>query len=111
VRGERVRLRVGRRAAALHSTHTVVDDRGRLTVRGTIERRARGTVRVQVAYLADATSYRTLTYRARIHNGRWRINRLLPTRAAHDGGLLTATYAGSPAVSGARIAAPLPAGS
>jgi hypothetical protein len=102
-----VRLRVGGRQAALRRTKTTVDGKGRLTVRGTVARRARGTVRVQFTYLAEATRHRTLTFRAPIRRGRWAIvRRLLPTRAAQQGGLVRATYVGHAKrrVTGARIA-------
>jgi YVTN family beta-propeller protein len=107
---DRVRLHVGRRGAALRRTATRVDSGGRLTVRGTIARRARGAVRVGFTYLAEATRHRTLTFRAPIRRGRWAVvNRLLPTLAAQRGGLVTVTYAGHArrGVTGARIASRL----
>ena len=107
-RAERVKLRIGRRGSALKRTATKVDAKGRLTVRGTVDRRARGSVRVGVTYLAEANRHRTLTFRAPIRRGRWAVvRRLLPTRAAEQGGLLTVTYVGR-RVTGARIASALP---
>jgi YVTN family beta-propeller protein len=99
-----VRLRVGGAAAKLRRTRAVVDSKGRLTLRGTIARRARGFVSVRLAYDGGGTEPRTLRFRAPIRSGRWAVSRLLPTKAARGGGTLTLTYAGGAGLAGAQVA-------
>jgi hypothetical protein len=94
VAGDRVRLRTGARAAKLRHAASSIDEQGRLSVAGTIARRARGTVRVQLSYTGDGSRVRVLRYRARIAGGRWRLQALLPSRAARAGGHLSLVYPG-----------------
>jgi hypothetical protein len=89
-----VRLRTGARAAKLRHAASSIDEQGRLTVAGTIARRARGTVQVRLSYTGDGSRVRVLRYRARIAGGRWRLQALLPSRAARAGGHLSVVYAG-----------------
>ena len=108
-RGERVTLRVGRRAPRLKRTRATIDDRDRLVVRGTTARGARGQVRVQLTYLEEGTSHRTLSYSTRIREGRWALRKLLPATAVRRGGMLAITYAGDArrGIHGARIVSTL----
>jgi glycosyl hydrolase family 26 len=71
-----VRLRAAPNPARLRA-HRPRIERGRLRARGTIARRARGVVRVQLVYTTGGERFvRELT--APIRRGRWRLDRVLP---------------------------------
>jgi galactose oxidase-like protein len=74
-----VRLRAAARPAALVAGRPALDGRGRLRASGTISRRARGVVRVELQF-ATADGARTLAFRAPIRAGRWTLRAQL-TRA------------------------------
>jgi hypothetical protein len=71
-----------------------VEKGGRLTLAGTVSPRARGSVRVRLAYVGTGTRTRFLRYGAKIRNGRWALRGLLPTQAARAGGYLSVQYSG-----------------
>jgi hypothetical protein len=75
-RGQEVRLRAASRHADLELDRPTLGD-GRLRADGTISRRARGVVRVQLSW---ATAGRDRTYEAdaRIRDGRWALDDELP---------------------------------
>jgi hypothetical protein len=75
-----VRLRAAVRHAGLVARRPTLSAQGRLRASGTISRRARGVVRVQLQF-ATATRTRTLEFRAPIRKGRWTLSAQL-TRAA-----------------------------
>ena len=102
VRPERLRSRVARRKPRLKRTVTRIAD-GRLTVRGTIHRRARGLVRVRLDLRDDES--RSLGYTTRIRRGRWSVREPLPSKAATEGGHLAIRYTGqrSPRLRGAQL--------
>ena len=76
-RPHRLRLRAASRPANLRLTRPLIRD-GRLSTSGTVARRARGLVRVQIEYVHRGIT-RVARFRARIDAGRWRLNRALPT--------------------------------
>lgn len=90
---EDARVRAGRRASNLTRTASALDAQGRLSASGTVARRARGVVKVQLAY-EDRGDVLFLKYDAPISGGRWRVERLLPSKAAREGGHLSLRYAG-----------------
>jgi alpha-tubulin suppressor-like RCC1 family protein len=69
-RPQTVRLRAAPRSAQLRMTRPTLTADGRLRAAGTVTRRARGVVRMQVEYVADGQTT-TLRLRAPIRNGRW----------------------------------------
>src|SRR6185295_15456594 len=70
-----VRLRAAPRKARLRAQRPRLE-RGRLRARGTVARRARGVVRIQLVYTAGGERFvRELT--APIRRGRWRLDRAL----------------------------------
>ncbi len=75
-RPQKVRLRAASRAPNLRASRPRLAD-GRLHARGTLTRRARGHVRVQIEYVVAATT-RTVEFKAPIDNGRWSLNSALP---------------------------------
>ncbi|CAA9504189.1 MAG: hypothetical protein AVDCRST_MAG85-1951 [uncultured Solirubrobacteraceae bacterium] len=78
-RSQVVRLRAGPRRAALKLTRPRLDG-NRVRARGTVSRRARGVVRLQLEYaIGDRTV--VLPLRARIRNGRFNLDTTLPTTA------------------------------
>jgi YVTN family beta-propeller protein len=93
VRPDSVRSRAARAPARLRRTATAIDAQGRLTVAGTISRRAPGMVRVRFDW-ADGAELHSQRYRARVGGGRWRVRALLPSRAARAGGDLSIQFTG-----------------
>jgi hypothetical protein len=89
-----VRLIIARRPATLRAKPATIDKQGRLHLGGTIAGRARGEVRVRLAYVGEGSRVRTLRYRARIAKGAWKLRALLPSQAARSGGQLSLVYAG-----------------
>ncbi|HEV2060343.1 MAG TPA: hypothetical protein VGR11_13385, partial [Solirubrobacteraceae bacterium] len=74
-RPQTVRLRAASQPAQLRLTRPTISN-GRLRAAGTVSKRARGVVRVQVQYVvAGKTS--TLQFKAPIANGRWSLNERL----------------------------------
>ena len=90
---DRVRLRAAERRPGLRTTRAIIDDQGRLDVAGRVIRRARGKVRVRLAYVANDGTVQTLRYRARIRRGAWRVRTLVPSQARR-GGHLSVQYTG-----------------
>ena len=88
------RIRTGARPARLRVRRARVERGGRLTLAGTVNRMARGSVRVRLAYRGTGTRVRFLRHSARIRNGRWVLRTLLPTQAARSGGDLSIQYSG-----------------
>ncbi len=81
-RPQTVRLRAAARPARLVARRPSLGRGGRLRAAGTISRRARGIVRVQLQFDA-AGATRTLSFRAPIRAGRWRLDTRLD-RATRD---------------------------
>jgi Domain of unknown function (DUF1929) len=75
-RGQSVRLRAAPRAARLKMTRPTLSTGGRITANGTISRRARGVIRVQLQYVF-AGKTRTVQLRAPIRRGRWKLSKQL----------------------------------
>ena len=80
VRATSVRLRAAAQPAGLRRESAVLRD-GRLIVQGRISARARGAVRLRLAYATGGTVAEH-TFTATIHDGRWRWLRLSPRRHA-----------------------------
>lgn len=80
-RSQVVRLRAANNQANLEVTRPTITPNGVLQASGTITGRARGVVRVQIEYVNRLTGQTvTLENKARIANGRWRLNtQLSPT--------------------------------
>jgi WD40 repeat protein len=99
------RVRTGALAARLRVTRAHVEKGGRFVMAGTVSPRARGSVRVRLAYTGTGTRTRFLRYSARIKDGRWALRALLPTQAARGGGYLSIQYSGDArrAVAGAHL--------
>lgn len=93
VRPDAVRSRAARAPARLRRTAAAIDEQGRLTVAGTISRRAHGVVRVRFDW-ADGPELHSQRYRARVRRGRWNVRELLPSRAARAGGDLSIQFTG-----------------
>jgi DNA-binding beta-propeller fold protein YncE len=94
VAGDRVAVRVGTRPAKLKRTRASIDAQGRLTVAGSITRRARGFVQLRASYVGDGSRVRTLRFRTRIVKGRWRFATVLPSQA-RGGAHLSVVYPGN----------------
>lgn len=90
-RPQTVRLRAASGRSRLTMTRPRIAG-GRLTASGTVDRRARGVVRVQLGY-ADGGTDALLTARAKVANGRWRVDGPVPA-AAQTGGYVTALFTG-----------------
>jgi hypothetical protein len=91
VRSAHVRLRAADQPARLR-IGAVAIRAGRLVARGSVSRRARGVVRLRLAYL-DTGVVRTARFGARIGRGRSGLSAVLP-RAARAGGYLTVQFTG-----------------
>jgi YVTN family beta-propeller protein len=89
-----LRVRTGTVASRLRMTRARVSEDGRMELAGTVDRRARGVVRVRFAYVGTGTRTRFMRYSARIRGGRWTLRALLPSQAARDGGFLSVQYGG-----------------
>ncbi len=83
VRPDALRSRVADGRALLRRATSAIDAAGRLEVRGTVSRRARGVVRIRLDLADDST----MQFRAAIRRGRWSLRRLLPSKAARGGQL------------------------
>jgi len=75
-RPQTVRLRAANRRADLRLSRPTLSGDGRLRAAGTISRRARGVVRVQIEYVSGGQTT-TLQFTARIRNGRWSLDERL----------------------------------
>jgi Glycosyl hydrolase family 26 len=75
-RPQTVRLRLAPRAARLHLGVAPTLSGGRLKSFGTISKRARGVVRLQMTYEVNAQTV-TREYKAKIRKGRWQLNATL----------------------------------
>ncbi len=71
-RPQTVRLRAASQRADLRLARPTISN-GRLRASGTVSRRARGVVRVQLQYVAAGETH-TREFKARIDNGRWSLN-------------------------------------
>jgi len=71
-----VRLRAALQKAQLRLSRPTIDVGGRLRAEGTVNRRARGVVRVQLEYVVDGLT-RTHQFKVRIRNGRWVLDEVL----------------------------------
>ncbi len=94
VRPDEVRLRAANGKAMLRRTATRIDSRGRLVVRGTVTRRARGVVRVRLGYGRPGGAVAFINRRARIRDGAWALSAPLPRDAARAGGQLSIQFTG-----------------
>ncbi|HWI06146.1 MAG TPA: hypothetical protein VNT54_01365 [Solirubrobacteraceae bacterium] len=74
-RPQTVRLRAASQPADLRLSRPRISN-GRLRASGTVSRRARGVVRVQMEYVAAGTTH-TREFKARIASGRWSLNEQL----------------------------------
>ncbi|HEV2769835.1 MAG TPA: ubiquitin-activating E1 FCCH domain-containing protein [Solirubrobacteraceae bacterium] len=81
-RPQEVRLRAASRRAGLELERPRIVN-GRLRAEGTISRRARGVVRMQVQYVVDGKT-ETVRLRGRIRGGRWEIDHAL-SQKVRDG--------------------------
>ena len=99
------RIRTGPVPARLKVARARVEKGGRFTLAGVVSERARGTVRVRLAYAGTGTRTRFLRFGAKIRRGRWVVRTLLPTQAARSGGDLSIQYSGDArrAVAGAHL--------
>jgi len=79
-RPQTLRLRAASGRARLGPGRPTLSSGGRLRARGTISSRARGVVRVNLSYVHQGTTH-VVRRKARIENGRWRLNARL---AAED---------------------------
>ncbi len=75
-RPQTVRLRAANRPAQMRLSRPTIASNGRLRASGTVNRLARGVVRVQIEYVA-AGQTRTRQFNAPISNGRWSLNTTL----------------------------------
>ncbi len=76
---QKVRLRAAARAARLEVSRPRIAN-GRLLAAGTISKRARGVVRMQLLYEPAGQDTRTMTFKARIDRGRYRFDEPLSAR-------------------------------
>jgi hypothetical protein len=91
VRPASLRLRAAAQRAGLRRDTVALAD-GRLRAAGRISARARGVVRLELAYtVGRAVAHRT--FAARIDDGRWRLDAAVPA-AARDGGYLNIQFTG-----------------
>jgi len=81
-RGQEVRLRAASGRARLDLDRPTLLD-GRVRAQGTISKRARGVVRVQLSWATGGRD-RSLEVHARIRDGRWTLDEALPDAAMAD---------------------------
>jgi hypothetical protein len=74
---QQVRVRAARHAARLQAVRPTLSSAGRLVARGTISRRARGIVHVELRFL-EGGHQRAVTAPAKIAHGAWRLDERLP---------------------------------
>jgi Domain of unknown function (DUF1929) len=90
-RPQSVRLRAARRAAKLKMKRPTMTTAGRIRASGTISKRARGVVRIELQYVFGVTT-QTVQLRAKIKRGKWKLSKLLPAtvrdQIAHRSGTL-----------------------
>ncbi len=91
VRSAAVRLRAAKQPARLRIGAAAIAT-GRLVAHGSISRRARGVVRLRLAYI-ESGEVRAAGFTATISHGRWRLSAALP-RAARADGYLTVQFTG-----------------
>ena len=94
VRGDAVRLRAASRRARLKSHATNVDSNGRLRVSGTIDRQARGVVRIRLEYTRPDGATGFFRDKAPIRGGKWSLTTVLPRDASASAGELSIQYTG-----------------
>ena len=95
VRGDVIRLRAASGKADLTRRLTLIDDRGRLRVSGTITGRARGVVRIRLEHTAVDGDVEFLNYTAPIEHGTWSLSTsTLPAAVARTGGQLSIQFTG-----------------
>ena len=95
VRGDVIRLRAASGKAGLTRRLTLIDDRGRLRVSGTITGRARGVVRIRLEHTAVDGDVEFLNYTAPIEHGTWSLSTsTLPAAVARTGGQLSIQFTG-----------------
>ena len=92
VEPDSVTLRAASGKARLALTSSRISS-NRLLVAGTISPRARGVVRVRLAFTAGGAS-KSLDFRAKIAAGKWSLNGTLPAAAAAAGGQLSIQFTG-----------------
>jgi hypothetical protein len=92
VRPDEVRLRAASGKAALKRGTTRIQG-GTLEVHGTVNRRARGVVRIRLDYVDPAAGAASLNFTARIAGGAWKLAEALPP-AAQGGGQLSIQFTG-----------------
>jgi hypothetical protein len=87
---------IAARAAAKLGKPVARVSKGKLQLSGNVDKRAKGTVSVQVEYVTAANTVKTLTVKARIKRGRWSAQIAVPKDAAPGRSLsISAVYAGS----------------
>lgn len=94
VRGDEIRLRAASGKAGLTRHLTLIDNRGRLRVSGTITGRARGVVRIRLEHTAVDGGVGFLNHTAPIEHGRWSLTSILPAAVAKTGGQLSIQFTG-----------------
>lgn len=82
-RPQSVRLRAASQPARLSLGRPTLGNDGRLKASGTVSRKARGVVRMEVQYLFLGET-RTLKFRARIADGRWKLDEKLNDTALKE---------------------------
>ncbi len=105
-RAQQVRLKIARGGAKLRLVSGPSISASRISASGTISKRARGVVRIQLSFVLAGKNI-TRVFRARIGKGRWSLNAAIPANV--QGGLAQrsgtaeayAIYTGSSKVSGA----------
>ncbi|HWC26674.1 MAG TPA: hypothetical protein VG474_08835, partial [Solirubrobacteraceae bacterium] len=94
VQPDSVTLRAASGKARLALGTARIDAAGRLLATGTISRRARGVVRVRLAYTPASGGVELLRFGAKIKRGAWSIRQQLPPAAARAGGQLSIQFTG-----------------
>jgi hypothetical protein len=94
VQADSVTLRAAQGTARLVLRTARIDARGRLLASGSIDRRARGVVRIRLGYSALGGSAEFLSFSAKIKRGAWSLGTALPPAAAKAGGQLSIQFTG-----------------